>query len=618
MTMFPMSRLLPARFARETRGSVSIETLIMFPMLMWAMVSTVVFFDGFRARNQTQVAAQTVADLLSRSTNAFTTDYLEGMNDVFDFLADSRHPTRLRISSVIWNSTAQRNALQWSYGTRGFSALPSDTFDYLAEGDMSGLIARFGEIEGFNFTAAAAQAPIPELAQRIPPVLPGEALIMVESFAMWTPFANVGVGQIRFNPVVVTRPRFSPWINLEGAIEIFPEGNYEVTFAGYVPSLPPPEPPPEPEPETVSTVVNQDFDSGVTTGWSHSTLTSTSRPGTGTYLGPFSGETWDNPVTRSINLGSSTLASAQIEFDLLIIDSWDSYDPAWTNLQGDVFSILINGAPIYLDPFGVNAAGGMMSLDRHSVTNHGGSVYTVSMTRTQFGTNFAGNLGPEDWLRDEIWRVTIDIQAPPETFTLGFRASLDGGVLDESFGIDNFRVRTSIGNRVPAAFTPNPATVTGTDPFTRYNVHSGCPDHRLPANWLTFRNSNIWTGKFDWLRLTRRAGGSQNLANCNIGVSGFGRISAQPSLVLNYTNDSGGWNGERLRIRMDDGNNGWTCDTTILIRDPFGQYSFNDDLPGFGYNAGLALGNAPSGIYHIWFGTWGTQTCNARLKIERY
>lgn len=606
-----LSRFLPRRFADETRGSVTVETLIIFPTLAWALAATVVFFDGFRSRNQTQVAAQVVADLLSREANMFTTNYLEGMNDVFDFLADSRFPTRLRISSVMWNSTAQQNALQWSYGTRGLLPLPPETFEDLASNNYQTLVARFGEATGFSFAAASAQAPAPWIAERIPPVLPGEALIMVESFAMWSPFANVGVGQMRFNPIVVTRPRFSPWINLEGAVPIFPESDYEVTFAGYTPPPPEqlPEPVPPPPPPT-NVVAMQDFNTpGGAGGWSSQQTTGSSASGINTFLGPFGGATWNNPVTRTLDLGASNRASARIQFDLLIIDTWDAYSTEWAAVEGEVFQILINGVPISSDAFW-QETGRFTDNARTSSVNHEGAVYTVNMTRTQSGTNFTGGS-----THDQIWRVTLDIQAPPQTFTLGFSARLNEDVTNESFGIDNFRVTHESGTRVPASFTANPGAQTGTDPHTRFRVYAGeCPQAAIATNWMTIRNTNLTSA----ISFQRRAGGTRNLnGGCQLGVTG-GRISAQPTLVLNYINDGGNASGRRLRLRTDDNNNGSSCNATLVVRDPFGQYWFNNDISGSNRNARLEMGHATTGAYTIWLGRNDSGTCNTRFVMERY
>ena len=50
-------------FGGETRGSVSVEAAIIFPMVLWAMVSIFVFFEGYRQSAINHKAANTIADM---------------------------------------------------------------------------------------------------------------------------------------------------------------------------------------------------------------------------------------------------------------------------------------------------------------------------------------------------------------------------------------------------------------------------------------------------------------------------------------------------------------------------------------------------------------------------
>jgi len=218
-------------FTRDAKGTASLELMIVLPILLWALAATTVFYDGFRTRYHAQMAAQTIADIMSRETDLFTEAYVDGMNDVFDFLVDASIPTRLRVSSVIWDSVNERNRLQWSYGTRDLQALPEEIFAVLELGDALTLQGLFNEPLAIGPTGALPQMPVADLADRIPPILPGEALILVESFALWTPFANVGLGEMRLAMVVVVRPRFAPFVNFDGIDPIFPTDIYEMTWA---------------------------------------------------------------------------------------------------------------------------------------------------------------------------------------------------------------------------------------------------------------------------------------------------------------------------------------------------------------------------------------------------
>ena len=770
---------LPSRLPRlrDERGSLSMELVLVLPLLLWGLTMTVVAYDGFRSRTQAQMAAQTVGDLLSRRTEMFTANYLEGMNDVFDFLADTRRPTRLRVSSVIWDSAEGRPRLQWSYGTRGLAPLPDQVFALLQQGDMETLTALMagvndtvnGVVNGVNDTvngvtggllgaglggavggvvdgvgntlgqvtqtagnltsgitsSLTVQPPVADLIDRIPPILPGEAMILVETFAIWTPFANVGVGQIRFAPVVVTRPRFTPWVNMEGAVPVFPEADYELASLGYVPgnnTLPQPgdpDPvPPDPTPITNPTVVvQQTFAAGDTAGWSQN-ITQTNAVA-GSFLGPFGNATLAAPVTRPLTLPLGT-ARAEVAFDLLILDTWDGFHPTWSDTtMGDVMILMIDGQPISTEAF--RAWGdGFYARDRTNTVVIGTTTWTVSMTRTQSGSSFAGGSS-----NDQRWRVTLHAEAPPSTFTLGFSARLSEGVDDESFGIAAFGVTAMPGTPQPAVFSPDAATLLGTNPNTRFPIYGGCPDPRIGAAPLSLHLSDLavttgapianpgtaeawrgqngttyainvtgrasgsgsgsiwgtdtytddstiataavhagvlthgetgvvlltvqpgqssysstrrngvtsqawgwWNGSYRLQRgatpdpanawsLIRQASGGTQLSGCP-GRSGSARFHAAATYVLHWNNGGLTGSGNQLRLRMEDSNNGRTCDSALLIRDPFGQWHYNDDTSGSNYNARLNMGNASTGTYHVWIGTFAGNTCTSTLHFERY
>lgn len=594
--MSPLPRFL-RRFGGETRGSASVELVIVLPLLLWALAATAVFFEGFKARYQSEMAAQTVADILSRETQLFTPDYVDGLNEVFDFLTDSDLPTRLRVSSLIWDSAAQRPRLQWSYGTNGLTPLPANTFELLQAGDTATLQALFGADTSFSFAGSAMQAPVPDLLSRIPPILPGEAVLLVEAFALWTPFANVGLGQLRLSPMVAVRPRFAPWVNFEGIAPIYPEADYELAWTGGTDSGPDPDdvvPTPAPNPAR-----SFSFDDGVTTGWSQ-TQTTASGP-TGNFLGIFGNETYLNPVTLAVDLGSAG-TNATIAFDLIIADSWDGYNSQHALPRGDNFTLMINGQPISMDVF----QGGSSPFQnaRTSANYLGQATYRLTMQRAipPSGTNFIGS----GWA-DNLWRATLRIENAPRSFTLGFSAGTNSGASDEGFGIDNLTISAS-GTGTPAPFAPVVVNAQGVDPHTRFMRYSGCPDMRIAAPWLTMSASDLPTG----ITMTREAGGATNLTTCPQ-TGGLGRINASPHLILNYDGQNG---MTTLQFSMNDGNTGRTCDTTLLIRDPNGQWFFNDDLND--WNAGVRIASAVSGQYAVFIGTYGSTMCTSALTINRF
>jgi hypothetical protein len=108
-----------ARFTHAVRqflvdddaGSVSVETVIIMPILLWVYVATFVIFDGFRTHNQNVKAAYTIGDMLSRETNAIDNAYLEGLSDVFDFLTFGGNPSHLRVTQIRWQGSNNRHRL---------------------------------------------------------------------------------------------------------------------------------------------------------------------------------------------------------------------------------------------------------------------------------------------------------------------------------------------------------------------------------------------------------------------------------------------------------------------------------------------------------------------------
>ena len=296
------------KYRDDMRGMMSIELVLVLPILFFAVLGTLVYTDAYRARAQAQMAALHVADLISRNTVVVTADYLEGMNNVFDFLNTRNMDTRLRISSITWDKDTETPEIVWSYGTRGLISL-MDISAAAHMGDGGSEVSGQPENDGFGFDNPQMQLPVAGLAQRIPPVFPGEALILVEAFSLWrSPIVSLmGISyldNIRMTPIAVTRPRFAPFIRFEGDNGNFPSGDeLEAMAVADDEEEPVAEDEASEPPGTTVTVVDMDFTDGDTTGWSTETVTHSSVAGIGSFLGRFGGETRQNPINFDVNLG---------------------------------------------------------------------------------------------------------------------------------------------------------------------------------------------------------------------------------------------------------------------------------------------------------------------------
>lgn len=180
---------LTHRFAREENAGMSIETLFAIPMLVWAITATFVFWDAFKTLSISEKATYTVADMLSRETNAIDGDYLTSAHETFDYLAGSAGDNAIRVTVVTKTLNTETNAeelqLVWSQG--------SDVTPY---------------------------TDLDRIRDRLPSLAVGEQMIVVESEQEWSPGFDVGLGNYRFRKVAIARPRFSPqlvWDNSGGS-----------------------------------------------------------------------------------------------------------------------------------------------------------------------------------------------------------------------------------------------------------------------------------------------------------------------------------------------------------------------------------------------------------------
>jgi len=185
------------------------------------------------------------------------------------------------------------------------------------------------------------------------------------------------------------------------------------------------------------TLIDMAFDDGNFDGWS-SDRTDSSED-LGTFLGPFAGS--EAALTYDVKLPGWAKA-AVLEFDLLILNSWDADSDKWSKGRGDGMSVQINGEEVSFElfQFAPKNSGGDGNTkwlhDRSSTVTIGGTEYKTTMTLKDKGT-FYGTT----WT-DQVWGVTLEAtNPPPGGFTFGLDSTTDQGVHDEAFGVGSFKVK---------------------------------------------------------------------------------------------------------------------------------------------------------------------------------
>ncbi len=168
-------------FLLQDHGGLSIEALIMFPILLWAFGGMFVFFDAFKTNTTNVKATYTVADLISRMTEPIDEEFIDGMNRVYAFLTGGDSNNDIRVTVVRREVDAdnnESNALVWSYA--------------------SGTMLPYTELG--------------QVANIIPMMAVGAETIIVQTRTDWVPPVGYGLTPLTLTDLAFTSPRFAPQV----------------------------------------------------------------------------------------------------------------------------------------------------------------------------------------------------------------------------------------------------------------------------------------------------------------------------------------------------------------------------------------------------------------------
>ena len=167
------------RFTRREEGTLSVEAVLVVPVLFFGIAATLVTWDAFKTLNTSQKATYTIADMLSRETNGVNENYLTATHELFGYLANSdQNALRITVVDMKEDPDTKEKELNlvWS---RSVGGLP--VFDKAEQ-----------------------------VENRVPLMAVGDQMILVESVQYWSPAFSMGLGDYTFREIAVMRPRFSP------------------------------------------------------------------------------------------------------------------------------------------------------------------------------------------------------------------------------------------------------------------------------------------------------------------------------------------------------------------------------------------------------------------------
>jgi len=164
---------LLSRFREDEEATVTMEFVIIMPVLIFWFIGSIVFFDAFSSRATAQRTAHTITDILSRQTQVDNI-FINKMLTLQNRMMPREQVGTIRVSSLQIDPSGDLVVL-WTHTTG--SSLP------LIAADISSSI--------------------------LPDMHIGESVILVDTTVPFTPISDwVGIVAQTWHNHVVTQPRF--------------------------------------------------------------------------------------------------------------------------------------------------------------------------------------------------------------------------------------------------------------------------------------------------------------------------------------------------------------------------------------------------------------------------
>ncbi len=162
------------RFREDDQATMTVEFILILPVLMLWFIGSIVFFDAFDARAAAARTAHNIADIMSRQTDAIDDAYIDDLLLLQSRMLPREPAGELTVSALIRNATTGDMEVAWSYSTAG---------DPVVDADLAALT--------------------------LPPMVLGETVLLVDSYVPFIPIADmVGIVAQTWTNRVVISPRY--------------------------------------------------------------------------------------------------------------------------------------------------------------------------------------------------------------------------------------------------------------------------------------------------------------------------------------------------------------------------------------------------------------------------
>lgn len=172
------------RFREDEDGVIAIELLLVVPMLVWALLSTLVYFDAYRTESINSRAGLTLADMISREQVPVDADYIDAMREVLRALTIADANPDIRITVFRYRKIDDTYHVVWS--------------------------------EDRGLGTALDKIALDALKNRLPIMADGSRSLLIETRTQYSapfsiglgPFTGTNLEDITFDSFTVITPRF--------------------------------------------------------------------------------------------------------------------------------------------------------------------------------------------------------------------------------------------------------------------------------------------------------------------------------------------------------------------------------------------------------------------------
>ncbi|WP_299928997.1 hypothetical protein [uncultured Pelagimonas sp.] len=179
--MFALFQSRFRRFSDDTQGYITIEAMIVLPVLLWLFGAGWVYFDAFRQQSVSQKANYVIGDMISRETDPISGTYVTNARKLLrELTKGSGNESDLRVTVVQYDANAASWSVVWSKKRGNQSVLNN------------------GSLTAY--------------ADKLPVASGGDQLIMVETWDLHEPIFDVGLSDFEIHTYSFTRPRYAPQV----------------------------------------------------------------------------------------------------------------------------------------------------------------------------------------------------------------------------------------------------------------------------------------------------------------------------------------------------------------------------------------------------------------------